>query len=284
MKEKIYKIKIMDILLEAVLFDEAFHLKPSGEPCGVMSRIKHIHKHTTYEIFFVFDGTLCVHDTAESVFCPQQAVIIPPNHDHYTVSHVKTGYCFYFSVEKSASTNGNLFESVCEKLSAGITSFELKNDAAYDVLRFSESIRANESDEKITHLLYFVFANLFENISPSHQTAKNKPDKNGKYIHIIDLYLNDFENQIKLSELANKLYLCPKQVSRIIRKEYGCSLSEIVNHRKLTAASTLLKHTNLPVAQIAETVGYDYENYFYTLFKKAFGVTPLQYRKEQRKG
>ena len=283
MKEKIYKIKVMDILLEAVLFDEAFHLKPSGEPNSVMSRIKIIHKHTTYEIFFVLDGTLYVHDTVESVFLPKQAVIIPPNHDHYTVSHVKSGYCLYFSVEKSANTDGNLFESVCEKLSAGITSFELKDDAAFDILRLSESICANESDEKISHLLYLVFANLFENISPLHQTAKNKPNKNGKYIHIIDLYINDFENQINLSELANILYLCPKQVSRIIRKEYGCSLSEIVNRRKLTAASTLLTHTNLPVAQIAETVGYDYENYFFTLFKKAFGVTPLQYRKEHRK-
>lgn len=283
MREKVYKTKISDIRLETILFDEAFHLKISDGVTGVMSRIKHIHQHSTYEIFFVLEGTLNVHDPHERCFHSKKAVIIPPCYDHYTVSNVKNGYCFYFSIEQLANTDEKLFERVCQKLSTGITSFEIHEDSVFYITRFAESVYAGESDEKISHLLYLMFETLFESTNTSNEKLKNIPNKYSKYIHIIELYINNCESKMNLKELSDRLYLCPKQVSRIIQKEYKCSLSEIVNRRKLTMACALLKHTNLTVGQIASTVGYEYENYFFTLFKKSFGITPLQYRKENEK-
>ena len=85
---------------------------------------------------------------------------------------------------------------------------------------------------------------------------------------------------IRLSDLARELYLCEKQVSRILHNAYGCSLSDLVNRYRLSAAQMLLRYTDLEIGEIASQVGYEHENYFFTLFRNANGMTPKQYREQ----
>lgn len=278
MRERVYKTKISDIRLETLLFDEAFHIKISGGVSGIMSHIKHMHKHSTYEIFFVLDGTLDVIDEYGSCSYEKKIVIVPPSYDHYVVSNVKNGYCFYFSIERMENSETELYASVYRELSDRISLFEFTEDLTFYVSRLAQCIDREDSSEKTTHLLYLIFSGIFERINI--ENAKQKSAKNqNKYIHIIESYINNCEKQVRLKDLAEELYLSQKQVSRIIKKEYGCTFSELINRRRLNVACSLLTRTDLPVCEIALAVGYEYENYFFTLFKKSFGVTPLQYRK-----
>ena len=43
-------------------------------------------------------------------------------------------------------------------------------------------------------------------------------------------------------------------------------------------AKTLLKNGNMKVESIAESVGYQNVEHFNRLFKKQYGMTPVQYR------
>ena len=74
-----------------------------------------------------------------------------------------------------------------------------------------------------------------------------------------------------------------RQVSRIIAKEYGCTLSQLVNDKKLDSAKMMLKNTDMTVGEIASAVNIGGENYFYTIFKKRYGISPLRYRKDTKK-
>ena len=281
MREKVYKTKISDVRFESILFDEAFYIKLSEGVNGIISHIKHMHRHSTYEIFFVLDGTLKVTDTQGSYYYSNKVVIIPPQYDHYTVSEVKSGYCFYFTAEHISDADGKLFSQLEKILSSGITSFELNESIVFYLSRVVECIDKSTSDEKISHLLYLIFSELCEKLISVKQKNSTVQGQN-KYIHIIESYVTNCEINVNLCELAKELYLSPKQVSRIIKKEFGCSLTELMNRRRLTVACSLLKHTNLTVRQISEAVGYEYENYFFSVFKKAYGITPLQYRKKHK--
>ena len=283
MRERVYKTKISDIRIETVLFDEAFHMKISSGVSGIMSHIKHMHKHSTYEMFFVLDGRLDVVDTHGIRSYENKIVIVPPNYEHYTISEVKNGYCFYFSMEQMAISGEDFFVRVDEQLSSDITSFELNEDALFYVTRFVQEADKKDMNEKISHLLYLLFSNIFDMINIENSKLKFIKNQN-KYIHIIEAYIYNYnyENKVGIKELSEKLYLSQKQVSRIIKKEYGCTFSELVNRRRLNVACALLKHTDLCIGEIASAVGYEYENYFFALFKKSFGVTPLQYRKKGR--
>ena len=55
---------------------------------------------------------------------------------------------------------------------------------------------------------------------------------------------------------------------------------ELVNRKRLAVACMLLKYTNLPISEISANVGYGHENYFFTLFRRTYGVSPRAYRKE----
>ena len=72
------------------------------------------------------------------------------------------------------------------------------------------------------------------------------------------------------------------KVSRIIKKHYNCTITELINKRKLAIAVKLLTETNLSIAKIIDTVGYPTPNYFFKIFKKHYGVSPLSYRKKSK--
>lgn len=46
-------------------------------------------------------------------------------------------------------------------------------------------------------------------------------------------------------------------------------------------AASLLIETKLPISQISESIGILNTNYFYSVFKKKFGMTPLAYRRSK---
>ena len=73
------------------------------------------------------------------------------------------------------------------------------------------------------------------------------------------------------------------KVARIIKREYGVTLAQLLAQKRVGAAEMLLKNSDLPVSTIAERVSPTAENYFYTQFRELRGMTPLQYRKAYRR-
>ena len=53
---------------------------------------------------------------------------------------------------------------------------------------------------------------------------------------------------------------------------------EYVTGVRMEMAKNYLRHTRLPVAAIAEKLGYDDAGYFGKVFRKYTGVTPKNYR------
>ena len=52
--------------------------------------------------------------------------------------------------------------------------------------------------------------------------------------------------------------------------------------RRLSVAASLLKNTDMSIAQIVEYINFPSESYFYARFKKAYGITPASYRKNKK--
>jgi len=55
-------------------------------------------------------------------------------------------------------------------------------------------------------------------------------------------------------------------------------LSAYIGRMKLARAQTMLKETELKMYEISAAIGFLSEPYFYRFFRKATGVTPLEYR------
>ena len=58
------------------------------------------------------------------------------------------------------------------------------------------------------------------------------------------------------------------------------TFQEVVKEERMKKARALLRETNQTVETIAAEVGYENVEHFNRLFKKSYGITPVQYRKQ----
>ena len=72
-------------------------------------------------------------------------------------------------------------------------------------------------------------------------------------------------------------------VCREFKKHMGISLKEYVANVKFSYATTLLLSNDNSVSQIAEKLNDSSTSNFIIAFKRKYGVTPLQWRKEQKR-
>ena len=92
-----------------------------------------------------------------------------------------------------------------------------------------------------------------------------------------------YNEDIAINELAERYGMSPNYFSSLFKKEKQQSTVNYLIELRIRKAGDYLEHTEMSVADIARTVGYEDSQYFFRVFKKATGQTPLQYRQQHRK-
>ncbi len=85
---------------------------------------------------------------------------------------------------------------------------------------------------------------------------------------------------LSVSMLADTFHMEISNLSHQFKNRTGYALSDYLNARKLDVACAKLRDTRLPVAAIAENLGYAHASSFIRMFKKVYGITPTQFRLE----
>ena len=89
----------------------------------------------------------------------------------------------------------------------------------------------------------------------------------------------NYRQKFSLDALAAELGKSRSYLSRRFHAETGEHIHNYLNTLRLRRACELLRHSALPVNEIAGQVGFSEVTYFISSFKKGIGETPLQYRK-----
>lgn len=95
---------------------------------------------------------------------------------------------------------------------------------------------------------------------------------------ILQYVQGSMRERISLQDLAARVELSPSYLSRLIRRETGMTLSEIVNSHRVNESKYLLLHTDHSILEIAQMVGYTYQNHFAEHFRTRTGMTPSRFR------
>lgn len=83
-------------------------------------------------------------------------------------------------------------------------------------------------------------------------------------------------------ELAEMVHLSEGRFCHIFKESAGVAPQQYINEIRLNKAMKLLKQDTLTATEVAEAVGFlDYNN-FGRMFRKYFGCTPLEARKQTR--
>ena len=95
-----------------------------------------------------------------------------------------------------------------------------------------------------------------------------------KYIY------QNFRQPLTLDEVASIATLSPTYFSKKFKQVTGMGFKEYLNYVRLKHAQTALLTTNNTITDIALEYGFNDSNYFKDLFKKVYGKSPREYRKD----
>ncbi|MBQ7363077.1 MAG: helix-turn-helix transcriptional regulator [Clostridia bacterium] len=240
------------------------------------------HYHAKYELFFVGHEPLILHTVDGVEEYSDCVVCVPPFLSHFAERTSDYGLLFSFEAGGQKPSDFSVF---CGSFFSAGGVFSFDYDPAFDIYlpRLGEVIKSESSlgNEAASSILSLVFYSIY-----TGNTKKHRRDFSVKesYLIIIERMINSYSltpsREVTLSAVASELHLGKKQTSRIIYKYFKKSLAELINEKRLGAAAHLLLTTDMTISEIAKTSNFNSENYFFIQFKKAFGCTPLAYRKK----
>lgn len=88
----------------------------------------------------------------------------------------------------------------------------------------------------------------------------------------------NISKQWSLKEISKCFYMSESTMKRKLKIE-GTTFSFIYVNARMSYAKKLLKQTNLRIGTIAVMCGFTHVSYFISCFKKVYGVTPSNYKK-----
>lgn len=85
---------------------------------------------------------------------------------------------------------------------------------------------------------------------------------------------------LSLDFIADQLQLTPGHLGKLFKAHSHMSFNDYVKNIRLEKAKELLLETDDSANTISEKIGIFNTTYFYTIFKKKYGLSPAQYRSE----
>ena len=267
-----------------------YHIKNAGRSFQIP-----VHWHDELEIIYVKSGCLTVSISGESYIGNAGDVfVVSPGNLHLMGAQTGTVdyFTFLFPLKYiSFRTDDMLNDKLLEPLNSGqlMISPRVRGTAKElcEQLIAIYVAKNNESESKITAqiktkiiLLQFILEMWKQGFVIENDTSgRNTVEK-----EMVSYVQQNFTGKISLKEFGEQFHLSEKYISRYFKEHFHIALSQYVTYLRLEHAKQLLQDTDIPITEVAMQSGYQNVSYFIRSFKKAYGVSPLKYKKGIGKG
>ena len=96
----------------------------------------------------------------------------------------------------------------------------------------------------------------------------------------IDYIYNHLHENLTIGSLAEHAGLNASYLSKLFAKETGVSIKQFITNAKVATAENMLRYSDFSYLDISLSLGFSSQSAFISVFKKATGVTPKQYREQ----
>ena len=93
-----------------------------------------------------------------------------------------------------------------------------------------------------------------------------------------DYIQKHYREDIRLTDLAERLGLSPQYLSRLFHQQTGETLQVYIVRYRVSRAADLLAYSEMTLPEISVYVHFPNQSYFTRMFKRHMGTTPLAYR------
>lgn len=144
-----------------------------------------------------------------------------------------------------------------------------------------EIIEANHKDSYQKHLGMRILLLKFLELLAEHNGLRHDSPGNPAGIQKEMLFYlqQNYCNHISLKDLASRFHLSEKYVSRFFKEQFHLTVTQYISYLRLSHARHLLESTTLSVTDVSLACGFTNVSYFIRSFGRAYGLSPLQYRR-----
>ena len=121
-------------------------------------------------------------------------------------------------------------------------------------------------------------------VSAANKMVKSQNITEGREERIVGIinYIQNHYVDVTLDVLAENFNLSKPYLSKYIKEKSGMTFQDAVKKARMKKARRMLKESNHTVESIAAYVGYENVEHFNRLFKKAYDMTPVQFRRQYK--
>ena len=92
----------------------------------------------------------------------------------------------------------------------------------------------------------------------------------------------NWQKKISVEELAKMVALSESRTAHLFKEATGKSIHKYILEKKIQSAKELLRNTDMTVAEISRTVGYDDALYFSKVFRSEVGASPKNFKNHSK--
>jgi AraC family transcriptional activator of pobA len=204
------------------------------------------------------------------------------NIDGYIIFHTKEFYDLNFTYEKVDN-----FPFFCCLRNYPL--IPLRNKWREDIERiFCDIVEEYHHNEllkfqkiaSLVNVLYIVLSRIYLPKTMMDKQNLNYLTKLKKLENLLDKHFKEIKYP---KDYAQMMHLSEKHLNRICKICLGKTTSGVIIDRIVLEAKRMLVFSGFTVSQIAAELGYTNNSYFFRLFKKRTGKTPLEFMNEFRR-
>lgn len=155
--------------------------------------------------------------------------------------------------------------------------YPLMHNRRFQVYLFSLIQVYASSQFRETSDLERIFGNMLSELAETEEYSRRGPDQNT--FRITEVLKEDALSTIP--ELEKKLELSESEMKRLVKRNYGRSVSAILQEGRIRHAAVLLSNRNLSMHSITRECGYgDNLDAFSADFRRIYGSEPEEYREQ----
>lgn len=208
----------------------------------------------------------------------------------YLLNSVRRGSCSDIKVTLSSPEYFNLTQLIVgNNLSHAYKAFQyispqiaqtamdvgmVRTEAVGRYFSYTQKAQQASSVPALLELINQMFLDFAENVDHVKEEYQFSP-----LVRQCHKYISEHLCQpLTICDIAKALHISRSHLSRVYKRETGMTISDFIQHKKISEAKLLLQHTTLSLSEIGQQVGFSSQSHFTDVFHKETSMTPRQFR------
>lgn len=242
--------------------------------------------HTEHGLTFLVDGWIRMEHGTEITARPGNIILVPAGVPHRAIEgqnleYWLLGFCATCVQLDESQLLMNCFRNVRHGALPLVAIPKSRQPRLLELFRElrDECARAAPESPTLIHSLLMLILGEVHRALPSAGQVSQEGSLVSEALEFIQRRCLD---SISLKDVAAAVHRTPAHVAASVKKSTGYSVGEWINSGRVGEAANRLAHTEDSLDEIANRIGWQDKTHFIRQFRKAYGVTPAAWRRQQR--